>query len=280
VRTQLSVSKSGSEAPWAVGKVGTFLVLAFGISWTAYLLRRAGSWPPGVDEALRLSVKFGPSLAGLGVALAYGGVRDVGNLVRRLHPSPGHLRWLLLAFGLPLVILVVALPLRVGVGGSVRPLNLVPFADGAGIFGSLLATRFFLGGGLGEELGWRGVMLPELQQRVGAWRASLIIGVAHGLWHLPAYGPAVLFLMLFTISGSIIFTWMYNRTDGNLLLPAVMHATANASLPFLEHLVPAIDGEVLFPMVVFALWAAVAGLVVRRVGTAGVGPTIRDAGAF
>ena len=86
--------------------------------------------------------------------------------------------------------------------------------------------------------------------------------------------------MLFTISGSIIFTWMYNRTEGNLFLPALMHATANSSLPFLERLVPAVDGEILFPMLVFALWATVAGLIVWKVGKGGLGPTAREAGGF
>ncbi len=118
---------------------------------------------------------------------------------------------------------------------------------------------------------------------MGAWRASLIVGVAHGIWHLPAYGPGVLFLMLFTISGSIIFTWMYNQTEANLFLPALMHATANASLPFLEELVPAIDDEILFPMLVFGVWATVAGLLVRKVGKdglGGLGSTAHEVGAF
>jgi len=267
------------DRSWAAGRVGAFLALAFGISWGAYALRIFGTWPAGVDEALRLTVKFGPSLGGIGVALAYGGPQGAVSLLRKLRPYLRDPRWVLFAFGLPIAILAVALPVRAVVGGSILPLGLLPLAQGAGVFGALLATRFFLGGGLGEELGWRGVMLPVLQQRVGAWNAALIIGVFHGLWHFPASGPAVLVLMLFTVSGSILFTWMYNRTDGNLFLPALMHATANASLPFLEQLVPAIDGEVLFPMLVFALWATVAGLVVWRVGKDGLGPKAPESDA-
>lgn len=258
--------------PGASRKAWTFLLLAFGISWGAYALRRLGSWDPGIDEALGLAVKFGPSLAGLGVAAAYGGATGVWELVRRLRFPFRHPRWIAFAFGLPIVILLTALPFRALMGGSIRPLDLLPFAEGSLVFGSLLANRFFLGGGLGEELGWRGVMLPALQSRVGALQASLIIGVAHGAWHLPAYGPAVLFLTLFTVSGSILFTWMYNNTEGNLFLPALMHATANASLPFMEQLVPAIDGEILFPMLVFLLWAVAASLVVWRLGPSGLGP--------
>jgi membrane protease YdiL (CAAX protease family) len=174
--------------------------------------------------------------------------------------------WVTLAFLLPILILLAALPIRAAIGGSIRPFDLPAAGEGIVVFGSLLATRFLLGGGLGEELGWRGVMLPVLQTRMGALQASLIIGLAHGAWHLPAYGPGVLFLMLFTVSGSILFTWMYNNTGGNLFLPALMHATANASLPFVLQLVPAVDGEIVFPLVVFSLWAGVAWFVASRLG--------------
>ena len=250
-------------------RISTYLALAFGISWGAFALRRGVSWGPGVDEALRLIVKFGPSLAGIMVAAAYGGSRGVLSLLRRLRVPIHQPGWILVAFGLPIVILLVALPLRSVIGGSIRPLNLMPIGEALLIFGSLLATRFFLGGGLGEELGWRGVMLPALQPRMGPLQASIVIGLVHGAWHLPAYGAGVIFLTLFTVSGSILFTWMYNRTDGSLFLPALMHATANASLPFVEQVVPAIDGELAFPLLVFLLWAVAALFVVSRLGPAG-----------
>ncbi|MDX1430562.1 MAG: hypothetical protein R3282_09750 [Rhodothermales bacterium] len=35
-----------------------------------------------------------------------------------------------------------------------------------------------------------------------------------------------------------------------------MHATANASLPFVEQIVPPVDGELAYPLLVFLLWAA------------------------
>jgi len=113
-------------------------------------------------------------------------------------------------------------------------------------------------------------MLPVLQQRMGAFNASLVIGLFHGVWHFPAYGPGVVLLTLYTVAGAIVFTWMYNRTGGSLFLAALMHATGNASLPALETLVPAVDQEVLFPVLVFGVWAAVAMLIVRLVGADGL----------
>lgn len=245
-------------------RVWAFLAIAFGISWGAYTARRFGSWDPTVDEALRLIVKIGPSLAGIIVALVYGGATGFVDLVRRLTPPLRYPSWVIGALTLPIGILIVALPLRSVLGGPLQPFARLAIGEGVAVFGTLLATRFFLGGGLGEELGWRGIMLPALQERMTPLNASLLIGLAHGAWHLPAYGPGVLFLTLFTVAGSIVFTWMYNNTEGNLFLPALMHATANASLPFMERIVPAVDGEIAYPLLVFSIWGLVAWLLVPR----------------
>ncbi len=48
---------------------------------------------------------------------------------------------------------------------------------------------------LGEEMGWRGFLVPELTTWVGFRRASLYSGVIWGAWHLPgiltgAYGTS------------------------------------------------------------------------------------------
>ncbi len=37
---------------------------------------------------------------------------------------------------------------------------------------------------LGEEIGWRGYLLPKLSG-LGPVRAALLAGLLHGLWHLP-----------------------------------------------------------------------------------------------
>ena len=45
----------------------------------------------------------------------------------------------------------------------------------------------FVIGGLLEESGWRGYALPQLQPRMGALWASIILGVIHACWHLPLF---------------------------------------------------------------------------------------------
>jgi membrane protease YdiL (CAAX protease family) len=94
---------------------------------------------------------------------------------------------------------------------------------------------------LGEELGWRGVLLPRLDERFGLLPAAFIIGIIWGLWHLPADYTALKgyggwFLMAFLLNGPIILTahsiimaWLWRRTSGSLLTAVLYHATITAS---------------------------------------------------
>ncbi len=249
-----------------------FLVAAFGISWSAYLIRQAADWPVALDQTLRMTVKFGPSLAGLLAAFHVHRMAGVRDILRRVIDVRVHIGWFVLALLLPIFVLLLALPLRMLLDGGVWESRRIDVSAALALYGSLLATRFFAGGGLGEELGWRGFMLPHLQSRSGAFKASLVIGVAHGAWHLPAFGVGAVLMTVFTVAGAVIMTWMYNRTRGNLLLPALMHASGNASLPVVETLFPGLDNEIVFPLLVFGIWAALAVLLVWRVGKDGLGP--------
>src|SRR5690606_8411033 len=95
-----------------------------------------------------------------------------------------------------------------------------------------LATFVFvavLGGGL-EEPGWRGFALPRLQERLGPLRATALLGLLWGVWHVPLYGPlgfAVPFVLAF------LYTPLYNRT-GSVLLCVLLHASFT---PAQDHLV-------------------------------------------
>ena len=95
---------------------------------------------------------------------------------------------------------------------------------------------FLVGGPLGEELGWRGYALPELQRRWGWRSASLVLGATWALWHLPLFYSAGtvqsrLPLGLFALSAmasSVVFAWLFNRTQRSLLPVLVLHTAVNA----------------------------------------------------
>lgn len=102
-----------------------------------------------------------------------------------------------------------------------------------------LAVGFFIPT-LGEEAGWRGFALPRLQDKYGPLFGSLILGVLHAVWHLPAYfvsGPIinggfqpVVFVAnsLAIIASTFVWSWLFNNTAGSILFATYVHAASNA----------------------------------------------------
>jgi membrane protease YdiL (CAAX protease family) len=90
----------------------------------------------------------------------------------------------------------------------------------------------------GEEMGWRGYILPRLQSKYSALVSSLILGVIWGLWHLPKFlapgntSPMGLYLVKI-MAEAVLYTWIYNNTHGSLLLTTLTHAAANTAGVFL-----------------------------------------------
>jgi len=86
----------------------------------------------------------------------------------------------------------------------------------------------FLGCGA-EEIGWRGFLLPKLQKNHTPFISSIIVGILWGVWHLNFTG-GILGFVLYTITiieMSILMTWVYNKSNGNLLLMTIWHLVFN-----------------------------------------------------
>ena len=86
--------------------------------------------------------------------------------------------------------------------------------------------------GLGEEPGWRGFALSQLQTRYSPAIASLILAPLWALWHLPLIGnefpwPIVAPFLLSVFGATFMLTWVFNGTKESLLLPMLLHATVN-----------------------------------------------------
>jgi membrane protease YdiL (CAAX protease family) len=89
----------------------------------------------------------------------------------------------------------------------------------------------------GEEYGWRGYLLPRLLP-LGEIRASVLIGVIWGLWHLPLLLAglnypgvnvwlAIISFTFVTVALSFTYTWFYVASSGSVLVAAVFHASTN-----------------------------------------------------
>ena len=98
------------------------------------------------------------------------------------------------------------------------------------------AHNLLLGGSLGEEIGWRGFLLPALLRRMGPLAASVVLGVVWGLWHLPidlavGFGlhgiGAVVARVFFAVPLSVLFTWFFLRSGGSMLVALLLHTSIN-----------------------------------------------------
>jgi len=90
----------------------------------------------------------------------------------------------------------------------------------------------------GEEIGWRGYVLPRLQAKYSALVSSVILGVIWGLWHLPKFlapenNSSFIWFTVKIITEAVLYTWLYNNTKGSLLLVTLFHATGNTGGAFL-----------------------------------------------
>jgi uncharacterized protein len=95
----------------------------------------------------------------------------------------------------------------------------------------LILALVFILSAMPEELGWRGYALPKLLTHYSALVASLLIGVAWGSLHLALLLPGMmnegmppLPTLLSLVGGSVIFTWLYVHSDGNIVLTTIFHA--------------------------------------------------------
>ena len=104
--------------------------------------------------------------------------------------------------------------------------------------GHWLLPAMMLGGvllGGFEEVGWRGYLLPRLQDRIGALTASIVIGVVWAAWHAPLFwlettsqaSFSPIWFTLHAVALSVLMTWMYNGTGGSLLLAVLFHGVVN-----------------------------------------------------
>lgn len=234
-------------------RILSFFILAYAISWTldgiVLALRMEPSWTRWTISGFLSAL--GPAIAAIIVIVASGeSLRPWARQVVRWRVHP---KWYLAAIGVPAAITLVAAAIAQFVGGPVDFGNFSPDLITLGI-GLVLAT--LIGGGQ-EELGWRGFAQPELQERIGATQAAIVIGVLWGFWHLPLFFdpttihsrwslPSQVTYFVGITAFSVLLAWVYNGSGGSVLLAMVMHGSENAlgSLAPVEFERVLIDGVV------------------------------------
>ena len=227
-------------------------------------------------ETLFFLGTFGPGLAAILVTALISGGAGIRKLLGSLLIWRVGIQWWSVALLLPALIYLGAVYLFSLFGGPAPDLSryqpiytIIP-----------IIIMFILLNGVGEELGWRGFMLPRSQSRYSALVSSLIVGLFWGLWHVPVYfieGTAqsmlrsqvgfwvgLLLFTLTTMTISVIYTWLFNNTRGSVLIAAILHGANNA---WINYFLVDPETEVLSILLwSTVLWAGLAILLVLILG--------------
>jgi len=219
-----------------------FFITAYGITWLVWLPivlnKRLGMNIPLIPYQYYLA-SFGPMLSAIIVSFIYGGPGELRSFLKRSFNFKLKAKWYIFAFGSPLVLFLIAALIGLAMEDSwpdITKLGISQMLPGFGVLESILF--WILTYGLGEETGWRGYALPELQKRFTSINAGAIIGFMWCLWHLPAFFMNENYMTMGIIGvfgwsvsllfGSMFLTWLYNSSGRSVIIVGIWHALFDA----------------------------------------------------
>ncbi len=249
---------TNQEKKAATKRILLFILFAFAVAWALFLtiplagLQTSGSF---AAVALLTCAMFAPALASILTRLVTKeGFKDMWLLPR----FKGNIKTYLLVFFGPTVMILLSSVLYFVLFPASFDRNLTTLTSmlqtsGAGampaqlMLAISLAQMILIGPvinllpTMGEELGWRGYLLPKLRGMVSDRAALVITGLIWGVWHAPIiavghnYGTdytgypwvGILTMIVFCVSLGIIEGYFTIRV-GSALPAGIIHSAVNA----------------------------------------------------
>ena len=87
---------------------------------------------------------------------------------------------------------------------------------------------------LGEELGWMGYLFEPIQERFGALKASILLGILWALIHIPLFTSSsvssywIVWQLIYVAATRVLFVWIYNNTGRSIFAVVMLHALFNS----------------------------------------------------
>jgi membrane protease YdiL (CAAX protease family) len=212
----------------------TFVAACYAVTWLACVGFRsaAANGQMWAFWAFILVTVWSPTCIALAITMVFGGPSSVRSLLGRFRFRSSGLTWYIAALLLPaLSVLAAVLLARTLQRGA-------PLIAIQAIFPTIAIQ---LGtGAVGEELGWRGFLLPHLQRKVSPVISALIMSSLWGLWHAPAFffpglpqaliSPLAFFVTV--VAFGVFLSLIFNKTKGCVGGTMLAHFVFNTGLAF------------------------------------------------
>jgi uncharacterized protein len=264
-------------------KIYTFLLITLVLSSIFYaVIISSGSMHTG-GGILTLGLMWVPGISGMATQLIY------EHTLRGMGWKLGKFKYLLLAYLIPLAycLVVYGITWLSGLGKVPNPdmMNQINSYLGAFkasplakilIYCAVLAVIGLISGllsGAGEEIGWRGLFVPELAKITSFRKTALISGAVWTLWHMPLIlfsdynlvgipkWYAALMFTIMVLGINTAFSWLRLKS-GSFWPAAVLHASHNL---FIQAIFTPLTLQIaVTPYIIdeFGVGLALAGLVV------------------
>lgn len=229
-------------------KLFVFLILTFLWSWILWIIG-LNYLSDGINqESIGKFLVFffvgvyGPTISGIITSLFYDGLKGLFELIKKVFIWKVPLKYYIYIILLPLIFVIIGIALYSQFIGEIGGFDKMAFLSIPTI---LLAGLY--AGPLGEELGWRGFLLPELRKKYTNLKSAIIIGFIWFIWHIPLWwapfgtlvsGESISFLpvisyFLMLMCLSIIITWLVINSKGSVLVAILFHLSINAGIALL-----------------------------------------------
>ena len=242
-----------------------FVLLTYILTWSVVIpiaLTRHGYAAINISRSLQIISTLSPGIVAIILTAIYFGKNGIKSLFKAIVKWRVKFKWYIIIIILGIALCGLSLLIFNWISGqSIKPDQPYNFVF---YFILILPLSAFW-----EEIGWRGFLLPVLQEKYTAIKSSLIIGFVWGLWHLPIYlainpygdKTIIFFIMMFIgcFALSIIATYLYNSTKGSLLICILFHNAINTSAAYFYG---NIKGEELRPLLIWILLLIVSAAII------------------
>lgn len=179
----------------------------------------------------------GPLLSGIILKVYYDGINGLGKLFNNLIQVKFAFKWYFFALFLTPLVVSILLGLLSLYSDQYLPEILNNDNKSEILIQGLMIGIF---GGLIEEIGWTGFLIPKLLQKNKILTTGLVVGLYWGIWHIPItywasgdingvlsmdlFLPPIIFYLSVLPVYRIFMIWVYSQTS-SLLLAILAHAS-------------------------------------------------------